>query len=149
MKTITGEVLETSSYKLLDEGITTIPEVRIQGDDGIMYCVKKVGVDARLSNAIQPGNYGRFTFHKTILRANVLLSAEFNGNVELCGLPQTKLTICGLMMIILGIPLIPFLGLGLYYIAIGMSLVSTMSKLGGLERELASSGVNIQKFQAV
>lgn len=149
VKTISGTILETSPYELHNGGLTVIPEVRIEGADGSLYSVKNVGIDPRLSNAVKPGTCGSFTFHKTLFRRNILMAAEFNGRAELCSIPAFSSALRGIILFIAGIPLLPFLGFGLYFMALGLSFINYAIKINQLSDRLASGGATIQKFQVV
>ncbi|WP_027487339.1 hypothetical protein [Allorhizobium undicola] len=149
MKTITGTILETSPYNLDESGFTDIHEVRIQGDDGTIYVIPKLGVCTRLSNAIVPGTHGTFTIYKTIFPRRVLMAANVAGKTELCNALTTKTFLQGLAIALAGIPLLPFFGFGLFFIVLGCSAMNRVRKFNKLKSSLISVGAPIQKFQVV
>jgi hypothetical protein len=149
LKTVSGKVLETSPFTLHDHGTTVIPEVRIEGTDGTLYAVRKVGIDARLANALKPGNSGVFHFQKVMFGNNFLVAAEFNNAVEFSSVGATKFMAIGILLILSGIPLLLFLGLGLIPIAIGLSLLFSALQIINAKSNIQTSTVQVLRFKTI
>ncbi len=149
MNKISGKVLETSPYTLGDHGTTIIPEVRIEGTDGTLYAVRKVGIDARLANALKPGNNGVYYFQKIIFGNNFLVAAEFNNVVEFSSISSAKFVAIGLLLILSGIPLILFLGLGLIPIVIGLSMLFGALQMMNAKSSIRTSNVQVRRFKSI
>ena len=149
MKIVTGKVLETSPYTLLDHGTTVIPEVRIEGTDGTIYAVRKVGIDARLANALVPGNSGIFYFQKIILGNNLLVAAEFNNIVEFSATGPFRFIVLGIATIFLGIPFLLFFGIGIIFIIMGLSTLYAAIQMMNIKQKLQSSNVNVRQFKTI
>ncbi len=149
MKVVSGEVLETSSYTLMQHGISVIPEVRIKGDDGTLYAVRKVAVDARLANALNPSRRGVFHFQKIPLGNNCLVAAEFGGVVEFLAFNTFAVVLQALLFILIGIPTTLFFGLGILLILHGLAILYATSQIIGLKGRLAATGRPVQRFKAI
>lgn len=149
MKKVTGKVLETSPFTLDAHGTTVVPEVRIEGADGTLYAVRKVGIDARLANALKPGNSGTFYFQKIMLGNNFLVAAEFNNVVEFSSIGVWRFIALGVLLILMGIPLLLFLGLGLIPIVVGLSMLFGALQMITAKSNIQTSTVQVRRFKSI
>ncbi len=149
MKTIQGRVTEISPYTLMQRGSTVIEEVRIEGQNGTTYAIRKVAIDARLANALRPGNQGTFHICKIFLGNNFLVAAEFDGGAEFAAVTPYSLFIYGIFFILVGIPTILLFGMGILLILLGISYIHGGLQIMETTSRLRSTGVNIRKFEMV
>jgi hypothetical protein len=148
MKTITGTILETSPYNLHQSGFTDIHEVRIQGDDGTTYVVQRLLVCRRLSNAIQVGTHATFTIYKTLTSRTYLVAINATGKTEI-GTALSPSFLGGIIFILAGIPLLPFLGVGLFPIFMGFGMLNMAREYSQFKASLLERGEAIETFKVV